>query len=88
MRFVFAVIYLASLGFVPSAAEADGHRAEDAFRTVLMRASRQHQLPSISAAIATRQGVIWSGAVGYANLETHSRAIPADLYGIGSITWS
>jgi D-alanyl-D-alanine carboxypeptidase len=86
MRCVFAIVYLAVLGIVPSAAEADEHGAEDAFRAVLMRASRQHQLPSISAAIATRQGVIWSGAVGYANLETHSRANPADLYGIGSIT--
>jgi len=43
-------------------------------------------MPSISIAIATRQGVIWEGAVGYADLESQSRAHPGYLYGIGSIT--
>ena len=43
-------------------------------------------MPSISFAIATRQGVIWTGAVGYADLITRSRAHPGYLYGIGSIT--
>jgi CubicO group peptidase (beta-lactamase class C family) len=86
MRYVFASIYLASLSIAVSVAQADDHGAEEAFRAALVRASKQHQLPSISAAIATRQGVIWTGAVGYANLETHSRANAAYLYGIGSIT--
>ena len=43
-------------------------------------------LPGISAALATRQGVIWTGAVGYANLEDRSRTNAAYWYGIGSIT--
>jgi len=43
-------------------------------------------LPGISAAIATRQGVIWTDAVGYANLETKDPANEAYLYGIGSVT--
>ena len=43
-------------------------------------------MPSISMAIATRQGVIWEGAVGYADLHSRSRAHPGYLYGIGSIT--
>jgi D-alanyl-D-alanine carboxypeptidase len=43
-------------------------------------------MPSISIAIATRQGVIWEGAVGYADLTSQSRAHPGYLYGIGSIT--
>lgn len=43
-------------------------------------------LPSISVAIATRQGVIWAGAVGFANLTNHSLAHAGYLYGIGSIT--
>ena len=43
-------------------------------------------MPSITFAIATRQGVIWSGAVGYADLTSRSRAHPGYLYGIGSIT--
>jgi D-alanyl-D-alanine carboxypeptidase len=86
MRYVFASIYLASLSIAVSVAQANQHSAEDAFRAVLVQVSKQHRLPSISAAIATRQGVIWSGAVGYANLKTHSRANAAYLYGIGSIT--
>jgi len=45
-----------------------------------------HGLPSVSVAIATRQGVIWSGAAGYADLASHSRAHPGYLYGVGSIT--
>lgn len=43
-------------------------------------------MPSVSAAIATRQGVIWSGALGYADLRQRSRAHPGYLYGVGSIT--
>lgn len=43
-------------------------------------------MPSISVAVATRQGVIWSGAVGYADLPSRSRAHPGYLYGAGSIT--
>jgi D-alanyl-D-alanine carboxypeptidase len=43
-------------------------------------------LPGLSAALATRQGVVWTGAVGYANLEDGSRANAAYVYGIGSIT--
>src|SRR5271168_5275072 len=42
--------------------------------------------PSVSMAIATRQGVIWARAVGYADLPSRSRAHPAYLYGMGSIT--
>jgi D-alanyl-D-alanine carboxypeptidase len=43
-------------------------------------------LPSISIAVATRQGVIWTGAAGYADVPARSRAHPGYLYGIGSIT--
>jgi D-alanyl-D-alanine carboxypeptidase len=43
-------------------------------------------MPSISVAIATRQGVIWSDALGYADLTHHSRAHTGYLYGVGSIT--
>jgi D-alanyl-D-alanine carboxypeptidase len=60
--------------------------AEAAFRAVLERAARAHHLPGISAAIATRPGVVWVGAVGEANLDTHARANTGYLYGIGSIT--
>jgi D-alanyl-D-alanine carboxypeptidase len=86
MRYVLAIIYLASLSIAVSAAPVNEHSAEEGFRAVLLQTSKEHRLPSISAAIATRQGVIWTGAVGYANLETRSRANAAYLYGIGSIT--
>ena len=46
---------------------------------------REH-VPGITVALATRQGVIWTGSVGYANLETRARAHEGYLYGIGSIT--
>ena len=59
--------------------------AEEQFRSELAK-GLAHGMPGISAALATRQGVIWTGAVGYANLETRSRANEAYLYGIGSIT--
>ncbi len=59
--------------------------AEEQFRAELVK-GLGHGMPGISAAIATRQGVIWTGAVGYANIETRSRSNAAYLYGIGSIT--
>jgi D-alanyl-D-alanine carboxypeptidase len=59
--------------------------AERALRTELSNGLAQG-MPSITFAIATRQGVIWSGAVGYADLRSRSRAHPGYLYGVGSIT--
>lgn len=59
--------------------------AEDALRAQLA-AGLARGMPSISMAIATRQGVIWSDAVGYANLPSRSLAHTGYLYGIGSIT--
>jgi D-alanyl-D-alanine carboxypeptidase len=59
--------------------------AEGLLRRELSRGLAQG-MPSITFAIATRQGVIWSGAVGYADLTSRSRAHPGYLYGVGSIT--
>jgi D-alanyl-D-alanine carboxypeptidase len=59
--------------------------AEQALRTELAKGLARG-MPSVSVAIATRQGVIWSGALGYADLPSRSRAHPGYLYGIGSIT--
>ncbi len=77
-------LLLAGLGLSPIGGAAPND-AESQFRAELVK-GLGHGMPGISAAIATRQGVIWSGAVGYANLETHARANEAYLYGIGSIT--
>jgi D-alanyl-D-alanine carboxypeptidase len=59
--------------------------AEEAVRAELAKGLARG-LPSISIAIATRQGVIWSDASGYADLPSSSRAHPGYLYGVGSIT--
>ncbi len=64
---------------------AKAENAEARLRTELAKGLGKG-MPSVSVAIATRQGVIWSGAVGYANLAKGSRAHPGYLYGIGSIT--
>jgi D-alanyl-D-alanine carboxypeptidase len=42
--------------------------------------------PSLSAAIATSCGVVWTGTAGEADVTTHRPASASDLYGIGSIT--
>ena len=76
---------LAALPFVPRAARAARTQAERAFRAELA-ASLDHGLPGITAALATRQGVVWTGAAGCANLQTRAPARASDLYGIGSIT--
>jgi D-alanyl-D-alanine carboxypeptidase len=55
-------------------------------RAVLTQAMREHEVPGFSVAIATRKGVIWTGAVGYANLKQKLPATTDNLYGIGSIT--
>ena len=46
----------------------------------------QQGLPSISIAIATKRGVVFSEAIGQRDLATHAAADPGELYGIGSIT--
>lgn len=62
--------------------------ASDAERVLRAELSKglAHGMPSITFAIATRQGIIWSEALGYADLMSRSRAHPGYLYGVGSIT--
>lgn len=69
--------------FLPACAGVED--AEQAFRNELRR-SLDEGMPGICVALATRQGVIWTGAAGYANLQDHSLAHAGYLYGIGSIT--
>lgn len=42
--------------------------------------------PSLSVALATSCGVVWTGVAGYADVAIHKTASSHDLYGIGSIT--
>jgi D-alanyl-D-alanine carboxypeptidase len=81
-----AIFFLAMAGVLPLAATAAAaDDAEQAFRAEL-RYSLGNGLPGISVALATRQGVVWMGSAGYANLETRAPAHAGYLYGIGSIT--
>ena len=43
-------------------------------------------IPGIAAAVATREGVVWSGTAGFADLEAGTPVRPEMLFGIGSIT--
>jgi len=74
---------LSALVWLVSASRA--HDAEATLKDELAKGLARG-MPSVSVAIATRQGVIWSGALGFADLPSHSRAHPGYLYGIGSIT--
>lgn len=42
--------------------------------------------PGVSAAIATRRGVIWTGTAGYADIQAKTPLDPSYLFGVGSIT--
>src|SRR5260370_27371313 len=43
-------------------------------------------IPGLSAAIATRDGILWISAAGLANVQSHELIRPNMLFGIGSIT--
>jgi D-alanyl-D-alanine carboxypeptidase len=43
-------------------------------------------LPGVSAAIATRRGIVWSGCAGLADMAAGRPITPAHLFGVGSIT--
>jgi len=84
-----SLLTVACLGLLPAlscaAAPAPGAPAAQLLRAQLAQGLTRG-LPGISVALATRQGVIWSEAIGYADLSSASRAHPGYLYGIGSIT--
>jgi len=43
-------------------------------------------IPGVSAAVATRDGVVWTGTAGASNVQTGEPVRPDMLFGIGSIT--
>ena len=53
---------------------------------VLLDETVAEGIPGISAAIATRDGVVWRGVAGKADLKTGAPVHPDMLFGIGSIT--
>ncbi|NQV72717.1 beta-lactamase family protein [bacterium] len=42
--------------------------------------------PGVSAAIATKNGILWAGTAGFSNIQTGAPVEPDMLFGIGSIT--
>jgi D-alanyl-D-alanine carboxypeptidase len=81
---IVGALWLAVMG---SALAAQPTPAPDAeLRAVLAQAMHDYHAPGFSVAIATRQGVVWTGAVGYADLTRKMPAHAGYLYGIGSIT--
>jgi D-alanyl-D-alanine carboxypeptidase len=84
MRLFIALALLCAIS-LPAGAGSPAFDAEQAFRDELGR-SLDNGLPGITVALATRQGVVWTGSAGYANVETRAPAHPGYLYGIGSIT--
>ncbi len=89
LRRSVGLLFLGLVAAGLASAGVPGHPAggaEAALRAELEAARVREHVPGITVALATGQGVIWSGAVGYANLETRARAHPGYLYGIGSIT--
>lgn len=61
------------------------HGAASELRALLDEAVAEG-IPGISAAIATRDGVVWRGVAGKADLQTGAPVLPDMLFGIGSIT--
>jgi CubicO group peptidase (beta-lactamase class C family) len=53
---------------------------------LLRTAQRERRIPSVSAAVFRAGEVVWSGAVGLADIEAGEAATPQHAYRIGSIT--
>src|SRR5947207_14505172 len=55
---------------------------------IVRRAQAEQRAPSIAAAVFRRRDVLWSGAVGLADVEAGREATPETRYPIASITKS
>ena len=65
--------------------DADQHGAASELQSLLDEGVAKG-IPGISAAIATSDGVVWTGVAGLADLQTGVPVRPDMLFGIGSIT--
>src|SRR5205823_14804344 len=59
---------------------------EPEFERIVRRAQAEQRVPSISTAVFRRREVLWSGAVGLADVEAGREATPDTRYPIASIT--
>jgi len=78
-----ALLLLSTAQSQPTAAQQAAARAE---LQSLVEQAVANGSPGVSAAVATREGVIWTGVAGKADLETGAPVRPDMLFGIGSIT--
>lgn len=62
------------------------HRRSQSELQILLEEATAKGIPGISAAVATREGVVWTGVAGKADLQTGAPVRPDMLFGIGSIT--
>lgn len=58
--------------------------ASDSMQTLLEELAEI--APGVSAAVATNDGVVWSGTAGWSDIENQQPVTPDQLFGIGSIT--
>ena len=63
-----------------------GHQGAASELQALLDQAVAEGIPGISAAVATRDGVVWTGVAGKADLQTDTPLRPDMLFGIGSIT--
>src|SRR4029079_10979795 len=64
----------------PSFGGHPGGVHDDRVRAIAQRIAAEAQIPGISIAVADPQGVLYTGATGYADLTSGREATPADQY--------
>lgn len=82
---------LASLMVVLACTTGTAERASDHYGAAselqaFLDESVSDGVPGISATVATRDGVVWTGVAGMADLQTSAPVRPNMLFGVGSIT--
>jgi len=96
MRFLAkaaVLVLLTTATFTPTTARAqslsDDVRVANAINLLELWLDAQRsydEIPSIAAAVVHDQELVWSGAFGYANLESQTLATPGTMYSICSIS--
>ncbi len=82
-RFVALLVMSACTGL--GAGNAAGRSAASQLQ-LLLDTAVSHGIPGVSAAIATRKGIVWTGIAGEADLQSGAPIRPDMFFGMGSIT--
>jgi serine beta-lactamase-like protein LACTB len=72
------------LAALPAAAQSPG--LVEALERVVREAVEQQRVPAVSAAVADRFQLVWSGAFGLADIENNVRATTGTVFRLGSIS--